>query len=91
MHGLAPGGKLLVIALAGEVPIDTTPLIVKGASVHGWPSGHGLDSEEAIEFAKNQDVKCMVEEFPLEKANEAMKHMEEGKVRFRGVLVMNKK
>lgn len=42
-----------------------------GSSVHSWPSGHAIDSEEAIQFAGLQDIKCMVETFPLEKANEA--------------------
>lgn len=53
--------------------MNTIACITKGLSVHGWPSGHALDSEEAIEFAQHQDVNCMIEEFPLEKANEAMK------------------
>ena len=53
--------------------------------------GHALDTEEAIQFAQTHNVECMIEEFPLEKANDALKHMEEGKVRFRSVLVMGKK
>lgn len=53
--------------------------------------GHALDTEEAIQFAQTHDVNCMIEEFPLEKANDALKHMEDGKVRFRSVLVMGKK
>jgi D-arabinose 1-dehydrogenase-like Zn-dependent alcohol dehydrogenase len=63
-------------------------MILKGISVHGWPSGHALDSEEAIEFADHQGVKCMIEKFPLDKAQEAMDHMLSGKVRFRSVLLM---
>lgn len=73
---------------AGEIPVDTVSLIMKGASVHGWPSGHALDTEEAINFAQHQDVKCMIERFPLDKAEEAVKHMESGNVRFRAVLTM---
>lgn len=65
------------------------PLIMKGASVHGWPSGHALDSEEAIAFAEKQGVKCMVEKFPFDKVEDAVKHMESGKVRFRSVIVMD--
>ncbi|KAJ3047772.1 hypothetical protein HK097_011227 [Rhizophlyctis rosea] len=97
--GLAPRGKLLVLALThnfafrqnaavGDVPINTVSLIIKGQSVHGWPSGHALDSEEAIEFAIRNGVKCMTEEFKLEQVNEAMDKMVDGKIRFRGVLVM---
>ena len=36
-----------------------------------WPSGHATDSEDAIAFTELQDINCMVEEFPLDKANEA--------------------
>ncbi|KAF2028803.1 alcohol dehydrogenase [Setomelanomma holmii] len=87
--GLGPLGKLLILAPVGEVPINTVPLIMKGASVHGWPSGHALDSEEAIDFAEHQGVKCMIEKFPFDKVEDAVKHMESGKVRFRGVIVMD--
>ena len=73
----------------GEVPVDTVGMIMRGVSVHGWPSGHALDSEEAIAFAQHQDVKCMVEKFPLEKASEAVEHMLSGDVRFRAVLTMD--
>lgn len=41
--------------------------------------------EETIEFAKFADVKCMVQEFPLEKAQEAYDHR--SKARFRAVIV----
>jgi D-arabinose 1-dehydrogenase-like Zn-dependent alcohol dehydrogenase len=61
VNGLAPLGKLLILAPVGDVPISSVALIGKGASVHGWPSGHALDTEEAIGFAKVHDVECMVE------------------------------
>lgn len=72
----------------GEIKVNTLPMITKGASVHGWPSGQALDSEEAIDFAQLHDINCQIEKFPLEKANEAYEHMMSGKVRFRAVLVM---
>jgi hypothetical protein len=43
----------------------------RGASVHSWPSGHATDSEEAIQFARLQNINCMVEAFPLERVNDA--------------------
>lgn len=61
---------------------------MNGRSVHGWPSGHAHDSEETIAFAQTQGVKCMVEKFPFDKVEEAVEHMESGKVRFRSVIVM---
>ncbi|KAF1945973.1 alcohol dehydrogenase [Clathrospora elynae] len=88
VDGLAPCGKLLILAPVGNVPIDTASLVMKGRSVHGWPSGHALDSEEAIDFAEKQGVKCLVEKFPFDKVKDAVRHMESGKVRFRSVIVM---
>jgi len=88
IQGLAPNGKLLILAPVGDVPVNTTPLILRGLSVMGWPSGHALDSEEAIAFAENQGVKCMVETFPLEKVQDAIDRMVSGKARFKCVLTM---
>ncbi|KAK5630427.1 hypothetical protein RRF57_006142 [Xylaria bambusicola] len=86
--GVAPGGKLLVLAPIGPVEFDTANMVIKGISVVGWPAGHALDSEEAILFSQTHGVKCMIEKFKLEDAVKAMEHCASGNVRFRGVLVM---
>lgn len=86
--GLAPEGKLLSLAPVGPVEIDTVSLVLKGASVQGWPSGHALDSEEAIRFANNHGVKCMVEKYPFADVQKAVDSLVAGKPRFRNVLVM---
>lgn len=88
--GLEAGGKLLILAPCGGVEVNTADLIMKGASVGGFPSGHALDSEEAIAFAKLHGIKCMVEKFELKDVQKAFDHMESGKVRFRSVVVMPK-
>ncbi|EAW11660.1 alcohol dehydrogenase [Aspergillus clavatus NRRL 1] len=49
----------------------TNSKVGKGKSIWSWPSGHATDSEEAIAFAELQGIDCLVEEFPLEKCNEA--------------------
>ncbi|KAL8770845.1 MAG: hypothetical protein Q9209_003496 [Squamulea sp. 1 TL-2023] len=86
--GLGILGKLLILAPCGDVTINTVPMLMKGLSVTSWPSGHAMDSEEAISFARLHDVNCMIEKFPLEKANEAYEHMLNGKARFRAVITM---
>ena len=53
-------------------------MVLKDLSVHGWPSGHMPDCQEAIEFAKSKGVKCMIEKFPLAEANKAFDHMMSG-------------
>ena len=60
-------------------------MVLKALFVHGCPSGHMLDCEEAIEFAKSKGVKYMIVTFPLAEANTAFEHMISGKVRFRSV------
>jgi D-arabinose 1-dehydrogenase-like Zn-dependent alcohol dehydrogenase len=87
LSGLGPLGKLIILAAAGPVEVNTASMIGKGLSIQAWPSGHALDSEEAIAFAQVHGVQCMIEKFPLDKANEAMEKMTSGKVRFRGVLI----
>jgi D-arabinose 1-dehydrogenase-like Zn-dependent alcohol dehydrogenase len=87
VNGLAPLGKLLSLAPAGPVEFDTVPLVLKGASVAGWPSGHAIDSEEAIRFASVHGVKCMIEKYPLDKVQQAVDDLKAGKPRFRNVLV----
>jgi D-arabinose 1-dehydrogenase-like Zn-dependent alcohol dehydrogenase len=73
----------------GDVVVNVGTMVLRGISLWGWPSGHALDAEEAVRFAQMQDVKCLVEKFPLEKVQDAMDHMLSGKVRFRCVLTMD--
>jgi len=89
LQGLGPLGKLLILAASAPVEVNTASMIRYGLSLVAWPSGHALDSEEAIDFARVHDVNVMIEKFPLDKANEALEKMVAGKVRFRGVLVPN--
>ncbi|ORY55934.1 alcohol dehydrogenase GroES-like domain-containing protein [Pseudomassariella vexata] len=86
--GLQAGGKLLVLAPVGPVEFDTGALVSLGLSIHGWPSGHALDWEEAIKFAQEHGVKCMVETFSLDDAQKALDHCTSGNLRFRAVLLM---
>jgi D-arabinose 1-dehydrogenase-like Zn-dependent alcohol dehydrogenase len=88
VNGLAAEGKLLSLAPVGPAEIDTMSLVLKGASVVGWPSGHALDSEEALRFSMIHGVKCMIERYPLAKVQDAVESLQAGKPRFRNVLVM---
>lgn len=51
LAGLGPMGKLLILAAAGPVEVNLATMIQNGLSLVAWPSGHALDSEEAIDFA----------------------------------------
>ncbi|KAA8647954.1 hypothetical protein EYZ11_009181 [Aspergillus tanneri] len=88
IQGLGVLGKLLILSIVGGIEVHSGLLVGKGKSIWSWPSGHATDSEEAIAFAELQGVDCMVQEFPLEKCNEAFAAMMDGSVRFRAVLTM---
>ncbi|OCH95672.1 GroES-like protein [Obba rivulosa] len=85
VSGLSVNGELLLLALCDEIKIAPTPLIVKRLSIRGWPSGAAKDDEETIAFVQAQGIQCMVERFPLEKAQEAYDHRSSAK--FRAVIV----
>ncbi|KAK3378638.1 chaperonin 10-like protein [Lasiosphaeria ovina] len=88
LKGLGVRGKLLILSVPGAVPVDTGVMLKRGLSVHSWPGGHHLDNEETIAFTELNGVDCLIERFPLSKAQEAYEAMLTGKVRFRAVLVM---
>ncbi|MBT8179186.1 MAG: alcohol dehydrogenase, partial [Eudoraea sp.] len=58
-------------------------------SVAGSPLGSPALTATMIDFCVRHDIYPIVEEFPLDKVNEAMAHLEAGKARYRIVLKMN--
>jgi len=92
INALGPNGKLLTLG-AGSDPITVFAgqLIGNNRCIQGWASGSSNDSEETLEFAAAFGIKVLTETFPLEKAAEVYDAMNANKIRFRGVLVMDKK
>lgn len=86
--GLSTNGKLILLGASAD-PIEVSPmaLIRKGLTIYGWPSGSSMDSQDTMLFSARNDVKAMVETYPLEKAAEAYERMMSNKARFRIVLV----
>ncbi len=88
--GLAARGKLIVVgAPLDPIQLSSIPLIFGGRSVHGSLTGTPIDSEDTLAFSVLQNVRPMIETFPLEKAADAYARMMEGKARFRVVLLTN--
>ncbi|MDR9457511.1 MAG: alcohol dehydrogenase [Salegentibacter sp.] len=85
--GLGTDGKLLMVAATGD-PIEVSPmeLLMGRKSVAGWPSGTAMDSEDTLNFSALTGTKAKIEEFPLDKVNEAYDRMINNKARFRVVL-----
>jgi D-arabinose 1-dehydrogenase-like Zn-dependent alcohol dehydrogenase len=66
--------------------VASLPLILQRQSLHGWPSGTSIESEDTLKFSEITGVLPLIEKYPLEKAAEAYDRMMSGKARFRVVL-----
>jgi alcohol dehydrogenase len=84
--GLGVNGTLMVIGAVGALTVDSLDLLRKRASVRGWYSGIGTDSEDTLMFSHGHGITSMNEVYPLEQAQAAYERMLSGRARFRVVL-----
>jgi propanol-preferring alcohol dehydrogenase len=90
VQGLAPRGRLVVVAIPEDrIELNAVDLVFGGRAVVGALTGTVVDNEQGLAFARLQNVRPMVETFPLEQAQVAYDKMMRADVRFRAVLVMN--
>ena len=64
-------------------------LIAREKIVSGNPVGGPALIRKMLDFCVRHNIYPEVEEFPMEKVNEALEHMEAGKARYRVVLKAN--
>ena len=89
VSGLAVRGKVIVVGVPqDEIKLNAFPLVFGGRSVYGSLTGTPIESEDTLAFSVLQNVRPMIETFPLEQAVEAYARMMQGKARFRVVLTM---
>ena len=87
---LAPKGRLHNVgAVLEPMAIPAFSLIMGEKSVAGSPLGSPALTATMLDFCARHDIYPVVEEFPLEKVNEALAHLESGKARYRIVLKVN--
>ncbi|RXQ92993.1 NAD(P)-dependent alcohol dehydrogenase [Ancylomarina salipaludis] len=87
LSALSPKGRLHTVgAVLEPMAIPAFSLIMGEKSVAGSPLGSPALTLKMLEFCVRHDIYPMVEEFPLSEVNEAMRHLEEGKARYRIVL-----
>ena len=87
--GLSPRGELVVIGVTGDpLPISPAQIISPALRISGHPSGTSRDVEETMQFAVRSGVRARIEEQPLAEAAQAYDTMEQGRARYRGVLVV---
>jgi D-arabinose 1-dehydrogenase-like Zn-dependent alcohol dehydrogenase len=65
-------------------------LVVKGLSVVGNAGARTVSLKKMLEFSAKKNVKPQIEEFPLTQkgVTEAMQKLKDGKMRYRGVVVV---
>jgi alcohol dehydrogenase, propanol-preferring len=73
--------------VSGE-PIEVSPrdLVFGMRAIMGSLTGSAIENEDNVRFARQNGIRVMVEEFPLEQAASAYARMMSGEARFRVVL-----
>ncbi len=86
---LAPFAKIFPLTISFDAfPVPALPLVVYGYSVIGSGGAHPQSINAMLSFAAKHRVKPAIEKFPMtvEGITAAMKKLEEGKMRYRGVV-----
>ncbi|KLU87223.1 NADP-dependent alcohol dehydrogenase 6 [Magnaporthiopsis poae ATCC 64411] len=90
---LRPGGSLINVGVpeAGALPaVNTTMLILNGIKLGGSLIGSPAQIKEMLEFVVKHNIKPIIQTRPMADANKAVVDLEEGKARYRYVLVNEK-
>jgi uncharacterized zinc-type alcohol dehydrogenase-like protein len=84
---LAPLGRMHVVgAVLEPIPVPVFTLMMGEREVSSSPTGAPIDIATLLDFATRHDIRPQVEMFPMERVNEALKHLADGKARYRIVL-----
>jgi propanol-preferring alcohol dehydrogenase len=88
VSGLSARGKLIVVGVPQDpIQLNAFPLVFGGRSIYGSLTGTPIDNEDTLAFSVLENIRPMIETFPLEQAADAYARMMQGKARFRMVLV----
>jgi D-arabinose 1-dehydrogenase-like Zn-dependent alcohol dehydrogenase len=87
--GLRPGGRFVNMGLItdGPIPIDSMTLMFGQRQLRGSSQDERSDLWEALQLVASGKVKPVLETYPLEEANAVRDRLQEGKVRYRAVLL----
>jgi D-arabinose 1-dehydrogenase-like Zn-dependent alcohol dehydrogenase len=87
LGGLGYSGRFVIVGIPGKpIQVEAPGMIMQRKSIHGWPSGTAIESEDTLKFSEITGVRPLIEKYPLENAAEAYSRMMSGKARFRVVL-----
>lgn len=84
---LRPKGRLHVVgAVLEPIPVNAFDIIMTQRSVSESPNGSPITTAQMLEFAARHKILPQTEHFPIAKINDAVKHLLDGKARYRVVL-----
>ncbi|MFT4568405.1 MAG: fatty acid CoA ligase FadD9 [Saprospiraceae bacterium] len=87
LKALAPKGRFFNVGMVLEPMAIPAGLLIAGEKVvSGSPVGSPGLASKMLDFCVRHNIYPEVEEYPMDKVNEAMAHLEAGKARFRIVL-----
>jgi alcohol dehydrogenase len=88
IQGLRPDGRLITMGFdAKPLSISLTDLISKRIRVIGSQQNHREFLYEALDLTARGKVKVLTETYPLAEIGKAYDRVEQGKVRFRAVIM----
>ena len=87
VNALAPEGTLVICGVPdGAIELMPFPIIVSEKKIVGGRAGSPSDTKEMLEFCATHDIAPMCEQFDIKDINQAVRHVRDGKARFRAVL-----
>lgn len=87
INALGPKGKFHTVgAVLEPIPVAAFSLIGKQRSVSGSPLGSPATTADMLEFCARHKIIPQIEIFPMGDVNKAIKHLRDGKARYRVVL-----
>lgn len=91
IDALKPKGRLHFVGAALEpLNVSVFSLISAQRSISGSPVGSPATIKQMLDFVATHNIKPMAEYFAFDQVNEAIKHLVDGKARYRVVLTHNK-
>ncbi|ETI22917.1 hypothetical protein G647_04711 [Cladophialophora carrionii CBS 160.54] len=88
---LAPFAKIFPLTISMDnIPVPALPFVLYGYSLIRSGGAHPQSVKAMLRFCAKHDIKPVIEKFPMTRQGiiEAVKKLEEGKVRYRVVLVV---
>jgi D-arabinose 1-dehydrogenase-like Zn-dependent alcohol dehydrogenase len=93
MSVMAKRGKIYPLTISFEAPsLPLIPLVVGGLSIVGSASCNRYELQTMVEFAARHEVRAQIQKWPMTQkgVTDAMQTLKDGKMRYRGVLEVQK-